>query len=258
MILIKSPSQIEKMRAAGKVLALLLDELEAMVAPGISTYELDAFADDFIKKHGGRAAFKGYTIPGLPPFPGAICTSVNDGIVHGIPSRKTVLAEGDIIGVDVGIELDGFYSDTARTYKVGSVSEKASRLLDVTEQALYIGIDAARAGKRVGDISHAIESFVRASGFYCADDLTGHGIGKALHEDPMIPNVGMPDRGPRLKAGMTIAIEPMVNIGTNRVIEKGWEFFTADQSLSAHFEHTILITANEAEILSFSRRNLNE
>lgn len=250
MILIKSPSQIEKMRAAGRVLALLLDELEAMIAPGISTHELDAFADSFIRKHGGRAAFKGYTVPGLPPFPAAICTSVNDGIVHGIPSRKTILKEGDIIGVDVGIELEGLYSDTARTYKVGSVSAAASKLLDVTNQALYLGIEAARAGNRVGDISHAIESFVCASGFYCADDLTGHGVGLALHEDPMVPNVGMPDRGPRLKKGMTIAIEPMVNIGTNRVIEKGWEFFTADQSLSAHFEHSILITANEAEILT--------
>lgn len=252
MILIKSPSQIKKMKAAGRILALLLDELEAMINPGISTHELDLFADSFITKHGGRAAFKGYTIPGLPPFPAALCTSVNDGIVHGIPSRKTILAEGDIIGVDVGIELDGFFSDTARTYKVGKVSQAALRLLDVTAQALQKGIDAAREGKRVGDISHAIESFVRSSGFYCADDLTGHGIGKALHEEPMIPNVGKPDRGPRLKAGMTIAIEPMVNIGTNKVIEKGWEFFTADKSLSAHFEHSVLITANEAEILSFA------
>lgn len=252
MILTKTPSEIKKMQKAGRILALLLDELEALVLPGISTFELNHFAEAFIMKHGGRAAFKGYTVPGLPAFPAALCTSVNDGIVHGIPSKKVVLKEGDIIGVDVGIELDGYFSDTARTYKVGAVSKEAQKLLDVTAQALELGIAAARQGNRVGDISHAIESFVLKEGFYCADDLTGHGIGKALHEEPMIPNVGKPDRGPRLRAGMTIAIEPMVNIGTNQVIEKGWEFFTADKSLSAHFEHSILITANEAEILSIA------
>lgn len=250
MIQLKSAEEIRKMRESNRIVAVLLKELEEIIRPGCNTKELDKFADDLIRKHGGTPAFKGYTVPGLPPFPGAICASLNSGIVHGIPSEQVILKEGDIIGIDVGVCKDGYYGDGAKTYCVGSGSELAVRLLQVTEEALYIGIEAARVGQRVGDISHAIGEFVTKQGFYIADDLTGHGIGRHLHEDPMVPNIGFPGRGPRLQSGMTIAIEPMVNVGTNRVKEKGWEFFVADNTLSAHFEHTILITDSEPEILT--------
>jgi methionyl aminopeptidase len=186
----------------------------------------------------------------LKPFPGAICASVNSCIVHGIPSAKVILKEGDIIGIDVGTVKNGFYGDGAFTYAVGTISPEAVRLLTVTREALALGIDQARVGNRVGDISHAIESHLREAGYYAADDLTGHGIGRNLHEDPMVPNVGRPGVGARLHAGMTISIEPMVNIGTHRVKENGWEFHVADGSLSAHFEHTVLVTDIEPEILT--------
>jgi len=255
MIFLKSTSEITRMRAANRIVAELLNALEPMIRPGANTQKLDDFATRFITERGGRPAFKGYRVPGLNPFPAAICASVNDGIVHGIPSPKVVLKEGDIIGIDVGVELDGYYGDGARTYAVGTISTEARHLMDVTREALTLGIANAREGKRVGDVSHAIGSFVRSHGYYCADSLTGHGIGRDLHEEPQVPNVGQAGRGPRLKAGMTIAIEPMVNIGTNRVKELGWEFFTADGSLSAHYEHTILITASEAEILTVAGGN---
>jgi methionyl aminopeptidase len=170
--------------------------------------------------------------------------------VHGIPSTNVVLQDGDIVGVDVGVRKDGFYGDAARTYVVGTISAETQRLLDVTQEALARGMDAARDGNRVGDISHAIGSFVEQQGFFVADNLTGHGIGRELHEEPMIPNTGRAGRGPRLKAGMTVAIEPMVNVGTHRSIEKGWEWYVADNSLSAHFENTILITNGKPEILT--------
>ncbi|NLO11483.1 MAG: type I methionyl aminopeptidase [Candidatus Cloacimonetes bacterium] len=255
MILLKSPSEIVKMRAANRIVAELLDAFVPMIKAGVNTLELDEYATKYITQRGGRPAFKGYTVSGLPPFPAAICASVNEGIVHGIPSAKTILEDGDIIGIDVGVELDGYFGDGARTYGVGSISQAAQKLLDVTKTALQLGIEAAQPNARVGDISHAIQSYVRSQGFYCADNLTGHGIGRALHEDPQIPNIGQAGRGPRLKAGMTIAIEPMVNIGTNRVKERGWEFFTADGSLSAHFEHTIHISASGPEILTVAGEN---
>ncbi len=232
------------------VIAELFDELRKMIEPGISTLELDGFAESYIRDRGGRPAFKGYQIPGLKPFPGTLCTSINDCIVHGIPSRKAILKEGDLIGIDVGVVKDGYYGDAARSFAVGEVSEEAIRLMQITEQALARGIDAARAGNRVGDISHAIGSYILEQGYFAADNLTGHGVGRQLHEEPQIPNTGRAGYGPRLMPGMTLAIEPMVNIGTNRVKEKGWEFFTADGSLSAHFEHTIAITDADALILS--------
>lgn len=250
MISIKNNSEIVKMRESNRIVGLLLKELEALVKPGVSTLDLDKYAEKLIKDNGGKPAFKGYSVPGLQPFPSSICASVNACIVHGIPSSKTILREGDIIGVDVGVYKDGFYGDGARTYQVGNISDEAERLLDITRKALELGIEQAVAGNRVGDISHAIGSFARAKGYYIADNLTGHGIGRHLHEDPMVPNFGIKGRGPRLKSGMTIAIEPMINIGTNRVSEHDWEFYVADNSLSAHFEHTILITENEAEILT--------
>lgn len=250
MIYLKSPSEIAKIRAASRIIGELLDALEGMIKPGISTWELDAFAESFIRERGGRPAFKGYQIPGLKPFPGTLCTSVNSGIVHGIPSREVILAEGDIIGIDVGVIKDAYYGDAARTYGVGTIHSEAARLMQATQKALEIGISAARIDARVGDISSAIGEWIHSCGYYAADGLTGHGVGRELHEEPQIPNTGRAGYGPRLKAGMTLAIEPMVNIGTNHVIEKGWEFFVADGSLSAHFEHTILITEAEAEILT--------
>ena len=250
MISIKNNSEIAKMRESNRIVGLLLHKLDCFIKPGISTYDIDRFADELIRNEAGKAAFKGYTVPGLPPFPAAVCSSVNSCIVHGIPSKKKILHEGDIIGIDVGVYKNGFYGDAARTFQVGKVSEEATVLMAVTREALKRGISQARDGARVGDISHAIGSYVMDQGYFVADSLTGHGIGTSLHEDPIVPNVGTKGKGPRLKKGMTIAIEPMVNFGTNRVIENGWEFFVADGSLSAHYEHTILITENEAELLT--------
>lgn len=250
MITIKNTREIEKMREANRIVGMLLHKLGNLIKPGVSTYELDKFAEQLIRDEGGSPAFKGYTAIGLPPFPSALCTSVNSGVVHGIPSPKEILQEGDIIGVDVGVYKDGFYGDAARTYRVGKISDEAEKLLQVTMEALNKGMSAAKAGARVGDISHAIGSYVISQGYFVADNLTGHGIGRSLHEDPIIPNMGEKGRGPRLKKGMTLAIEPMVNIGTNQVIEKGWEFFVKDGSLSAHYENTILITESDPEILT--------
>jgi methionyl aminopeptidase len=255
MITIKNEHELAKMREANRIVALLLHQLESIIKPGVNTLELDRFAEDLIRSEGGIPAFKGYQIPGLEPFPATLCTSVNSCIVHGIPDKNVILQEGDIIGVDVGVLKAGFYGDAAKTYQVGTISALAKKLLEVTQTALERGIAAAVAGNRIGDISYAIGSFVRENGYYVADHLTGHGIGRKLHEDPVVPNFGMPGKGPRLRKGMTIAIEPMVNIGTNRVIEEGWEFFVEDNSLSAHFEHTILIGENEPEILTLHRRS---
>ena len=250
MIYIKTPAEIEKMRKSCRIIGELLDALETIIRPGISTLEIDKFAEDFIGSRGGKPSFKGYRVDGLPPFPGSICASINEQIVHGIPSAKKILQEGDIIGIDVGVVLDGYNGDAARTYKVGKISAEAEELLQVTKEALERGISAAIPGNRVGDISYEIGSFVAFRGYYVADNLTGHGVGRNLHEEPQIPNTGKPGRGPRLSAGMTLAIEPMVNIGTNRVLENGWEFKVADNSLSAHFEHTILVTDGKPEILT--------
>ncbi len=236
----------ESNRIVGNVLALLA----GWAKPGVSTWELNLIAEDYIHSQDALPSFKGYRIPGLEPFPTAICSSVNDCIVHGIPSLKVILKEGDIIGIDVGVLKNGFHGDGARSFIVGKTSREAEKLLNVTREALNRGMKMARSGNRIGDISWAIGSYVSENNYNVADDLTGHGIGREMHEDPMIPNFGIEGKGPRLKAGMTLAIEPMVNIGTNRVIERGWEFFTADASLSAHFENTILITDSEPEILT--------
>jgi len=234
MIHLKTPSEIVKMRKSCQIIGSLLDSLEGIIRPGVNTLELDRYAEDFIRSHGGNPSFKGYQIPGLKPFPGSICASVNSAIVHGIPRSNLILKEGDIIGIDVGVELDGYHGDAARTYRVGKVSTAAEMLLTATYESLFLGIAAAKAGNRVGDISHAIGAYVASKGFFVADNLTGHGIGRNLHEEPQIPNSGSAGRGPRIAAGMTFAIEPMVNIGTNGVKEKGWEFHVADDSLSAH------------------------
>jgi methionyl aminopeptidase len=250
MISIKNSSEIAKMRESNRIVAVLLEKFKALVKPGVNTLELDEFAEKFIRSQGGKPAFKGYTVPGLNPFPGSICASVNSCIVHGIPSKKVILNEGDIIGIDIGVLKNGYYGDAAYTYKVGEVSNEISKLMNATQESLMLAIEQAKAGNRVGDISFAIEQHVYNNGYHVADNLTGHGIGTKLHEDPSVPNFGQSGKGPRLKKGMTIAIEPMVNIGTNCVNENGWEFYTKDNSYSAHYEHTILITDGDAEILS--------
>ena len=250
MVSIKNSTAIEKMRDSNRIIGLLFNELESSVKPGVSTLELDRIAEQFIRDHGAKPAFKGYSIPGLSPFPGAICASVNNCIVHGIPRKDMILKEGDIIGIDVGTYKNGYYGDAARTYQVGDISKEAQKLMETTQEALRRGISQAREGARVGDISFAIGSYVKECGYYVADNLTGHGIGQHLHEDPMISNMGRSGKGMRLHKGMTIAVEPMVNIGTNHVLEKGWEYFVEDGSLSAHFEHTILITDAEPELLT--------
>ncbi len=250
MISIKSSAEIEKMRAANKIVGDLLDYLEGVIKAGMSTWEINKISREFILDAGAKPAFKGYSVPGLPPFPGDVCTSVNDAIVHGIPSKKEILQDGDIIGVDVGTYLDGFYGDAARTYAVGEISAQDKRLMKITKEALDTAVALARNGNRVGDLSAGIEKVAKKNGYFPADYLTGHGIGRALHEDPAIPNVGRKATGARLKAGMTLAIEPMFNQGTNQIIEKGWECLVADGSRSAHFEYTILVTDDEAEILT--------
>lgn len=250
MIIIKSADEINKIKESCSIIAQLFEQLEKLIVPGVNTWELNKFADEYIRSKGGIPSFKGYTVPGLSPFPGAICASINSAIVHGIPSKRAVLKDGDILGVDVGVVKDGYHGDAARTYAVGAVSSEAVRLMEATLKSLEIGIQMAVAGNRVGDISWSIGSYIQSQGYFVADDLTGHGIGRELHEAPQIPNSGMKGKGPRLQAGMTLAIEPMVNIGTNRVKETGWEFFTADGSLSAHFEQTILVTDGKPVILS--------
>jgi|SRR5690554_5362711 len=246
----RTDSEIQKIVECCKIVAEVLDTMGEMIRPGISTLELDSKAEEIISRNNASPAFKGYSIPGLPPFPAAICASVNSCIVHGIPREDVVLKEGDIIGIDVGVGKHGFFGDAARTYAVGKISSKAKSLMETTKNSLMKGIEQAVAGGTVGNISHAIGSYVTNKGFFVADRLTGHGVGRNLHEDPIIPNIGVRGQGKRLREGMTLAIEPMVNIGTNRVNEIGWEFYVADNSLSAHFEHTILITDNEPLILT--------
>ncbi len=246
MIIIKSQRELRYMRDAGRVVAGVLGELSRAIKPGVTTGELDRLAEDFILARGARPAFKG-----LYGFPASICTSVNEQVVHGIPGLRK-LESGDIISIDVGAEINGYYGDSAATFPVGEVSPEAKKLLQVTEEALYEGIRFARQGNRLSDISHAVQSYVEKNGFSVVRDYVGHGIGRSMHEEPQVPNFGKPGRGPRLKAGMTLAIEPMVNAGTHEVCTLGdnWTVVTRDSRLSAHFEHTIAITDGEPEILT--------
>ncbi|MBX5475829.1 MAG: type I methionyl aminopeptidase [Clostridia bacterium] len=246
MIILKSNRELEKMRAAGRLVARALQELRRHIRPGVTTAELDRIAEEFIVRHGGRPTFKGYR-----GFPAAICASPNDVVVHGIPG-DVVLKEGDIFSVDVGVTLDGFIGDTAWTFPVGEVDPEAARLLEVTERSLEAGIAAAQPGGYVSDIGAAVQAVVEAAGFAVVREYTGHGVGRQMHEDPPVPNYGPPGRGPRLKPGMVLAIEPMVNVGTwkTRMEADGWTVRTADGSLSAHFEHTVAVTENGPEILT--------
>jgi len=248
MVILKSREEIEKMRAANRIVADILRELKGIVKPGVRTIELDRYADEQARKRGARPAFKGYR-----GYTHSLCTSVNDVVVHGIPSER-VLEEGDILSLDFGIYYQGYYGDAALTVPVNGVSETAQRLMQVTEESLYRGIEQARAGNRLGDISAAVQECVEAAGFSVVRDFVGHGIGKSLHEDPQIPNYGVRGKGVELKPGMVLAIEPMVNEGTYevRVMSDGWTVRTADGKLSAHFEHSVVITENGPVILSQS------
>jgi len=226
--------------------ARALKYLKAFIREGITTEELDRLAEEYIKRHGGIPAFKGYR-----GYPRSLCVSVNEEVVHGIPGKRK-LKEGDIVSLDLGVLMDGYYGDAAITVPVGKVSELARKLIKVTEEALYRGIEMARPGNRLSDISHAIQTHVEKAGFSVVREFVGHGIGKQLHEEPQVPNFGPPNRGPRLEPGMVLAIEPMVNTGTweVRILPNGWTVVTADGGLSAHFEHTVAITDNGPEILS--------
>ena len=247
MITIKSAKQIEKMRKACKITKEALDLIEKNVKPGISTKQLDKIAFDFIKSQGGKPNFLNYN-----GFPGSICASVNDEVVHGIPSKDVILKEGDIISVDMGTLLDGWHSDAARTFAVGKISDEAQRLIDVTKQSFFEGIKHIKHGAKLGDVSAAIQEYVEENGYSVVRDLVGHGIGQSLHEDPSVPNFGHYGKGIRLAAGMTLAIEPMVNEGDYKVavLDDDWTVVTADGHLSAHYENTVLVTEDGCEILT--------
>jgi methionyl aminopeptidase len=246
MINIRSQREIEQLRKANAIVAEVFQRLRGEVVPGITTGELDQVAEEHIRSKGAVPAFKGYR-----GFPATLCISINEEVVHGIPNHRK-LKEGDVVSLDVGVNLNGYFGDAAITLPVGEVDQEAKRLLEVTERALYIGIEKARAGNRLFDISFAIQQWVESHRFSVVRDFVGHGIGKGLHEDPQIPNFGPPHQGPRIENGMVFALEPMVNEGTYevRILSDGWTVVTADGKRSAHFEHTIAITDREAEILS--------
>jgi methionyl aminopeptidase len=246
MIILKSPREIEELRKANAIAAEVLFELKRSIHPGMTTQELDQIAEEVIRSRGALPAFKGYR-----GYPASLCVSINEQVVHGIPGPRK-LKEGDIVSLDVGANLNGFYGDAAITLAIGKVDGVVRRLLEVTERALSIAIEKARPGNRLSDISHAVQTWVESQGFSVVRDFVGHGIGRSLHEDPQIPNFGSPNQGPRLEKGMVFALEPMVNEGTYevRVLSDGWTVVTADGKRSAHFEHTIAITDGEAEILS--------
>ena len=245
-IIIKSPREIDIMRRAGRIVAAVLDVLVKRIEPGMPTEELDLIAAHELSQHGAISSFKGYR-----GFPANLCVSVNDQLVHGIPGKRRI-EEGDIVSLDVGALFQGFHGDAALTIGVGEISPQAEALLQTTEGALEAGIAAARSGARLGDISAAIQSYVESRGFSVVREYVGHGIGREMHEDPQIPNIGLPAQGPLLQEGMTLALEPMVNAGgwRTKVADDNWTVTTADGSLSAHFEHTVAITNTEAEILT--------
>jgi methionyl aminopeptidase len=251
VIIRKSASEIEKMRRAGRVVAEVLEAMRDWVQPGVTTRELDELAEELILKRGGVPSFKGYPPGSLNPFQASICTSVNEELVHGIPSAR-LLREGDILSVDVGVILDGYHGDAAVTFPVGKVGADAQRLMDVTEGALYAGIAAAKLGNRAGDISAAIQGFVEERGLNVVREYTGHGIGRRMHEDPQVPNHGQAGHGPLLRRGMTIALEPMVLAGEPlvKVVGDHWTVVSCDGRLTAHFEHTIGVTNGRADILT--------
>ncbi len=254
MVTIKSKKEIELMREACKVVAIVYKELEKNIKPGIPTLELDRIAEKTMRDLGAIPAEKGYDlgIRGIPKFPASICVSINDEVIHGIPSKHRILKDGDIVSVDTVALKNGFNGDAARTFIVGNTSKENRRLVDVTKQAFFEGIKYAKPGNRIGDVSHAIGEYVHSQGFSVVREFQGHGIGKEMHEDPGIPNYGKAGRGIRLEPGMTLAIEPMVIQGKPNILEleDGWTIITEDGSMAAHYENTILITEKEPEILT--------
>lgn len=246
MIILKSPEEIEKLTKSCQIVAETFEYLSNKIKPGITTKEIELLAETYIRERDAIPAFKGYR-----GFPGSICASVNEEVIHGIPSDR-ILLQGDIIGIDLGVYKDGFYGDAAYTFPVGQIKSDREKLLRITEEALYKGIEQAREGKRISDISHAIQKHVEANGYSVVKAFVGHGIGQELHEDPQVPNFGRQGHGPRLRPGMTLAIEPMVNERGYEVVilDDGWTAVTMDGGLSAHFEHTILITEDAPQILT--------
>lgn len=246
MIICKTPREIEIMREAGKIVALTHQELKKHIKPGITTLELDEIAEKFIRKLNAIPSFKGYN-----GFRGSICASVNNELVHGIPGKR-VLKDGDIISLDIGAKYNGYHGDSAWTYPVGQIDKATQELLDVTEESLYIGLKEAKPGERLSNISHAIQTYAESNGFSIVREYVGHGIGQDLHEDPQIPHYGPPNKGPRLKPGMVLAVEPMVNAGSRYVktLADNWTVVTVDGKMCAHFEHTIAITESGYEILT--------
>ena len=254
MVTIKSKKEIELMKESCKVVAQLYQKLEKEIKPGMTTLELDQIAEKEIRRLGAIPAQKGYNpgIKGVPRFPSSICVSINDEVIHGIPSKYRIIKEGDIVSIDTVALKNGFHGDAARTFVIGKISKETQRLIDVTKQAFFEGIKYAKPGNRVGDISHAIGEYVRSQGYSVVKEFQGHGIGKEMHEDPGIPNYGKAGRGLRLEPGMTLAVEPMVIQGKPNILEleDGWTIVTEDGSLAAHYENTILITEKEPKILT--------
>jgi len=247
MIVLKSPEEIELMAKAASVTAAMLEEIPNVLMPGMTTLELDHWCEDYILRHGMKPAFKGYG-----GFPGTACISVNEEVVHGIPVKRRVLKEGDIVSVDLGTIYKGFYSDAARTYPVGQVSAEAQKLMDVCEGSFFEGLKFCRKGNRLGDVSHAIQKYVESNGFSVIRDYVGHGVGRDLHEDPQIPNYGSAGRGPRIAKGMVFAIEPMITEGTYEVdvLSDEWTYVTRDRKMAAHYENSVIITDGEPEIIT--------
>ena len=254
MVTIKSKREIELMKEACKVVALTYEKLEKEIKPGMTTFEIDQLAEKTMRSLGAVPAEKGYDsgIRGVPKFPASICISINDEVIHGIPSKNRIIKDGDVVSIDTVALKDGFNGDAARTFIVGKASKEAQRLVDVTKQAFFEGIKFAKPGYRIGDISHAIGEYVRSQGYSVVREFQGHGIGREMHEDPGIPNYGKAGRGMKIEPGMTLAIEPMVIQGKPNILEldDGWTIITEDGSLAAHYENTILITENEPEVLT--------
>ncbi len=251
MIILKSPREIDLMRTAGKVTAQLLEDLKDFIRPGITTLDIDRYAEEFIRSAGMTPTFKNYE-----GFPGSVCASINDMVVHGIPDDETVLKEGDIISIDTGATYKGYVSDAARTYPVGKISYAAQNIIAAAEAGFFAGLPFCKVGYRLSDISHAIQEEVEGYGFGVVRDLVGHGVGKGLHEDPQIPNYGKPGRGPRLAPGMVFAIEPMITEGSYEIetLADNWGVVTVDGGLAAHYENTVVITDGEPELLTLAER----
>ncbi len=253
MIIVKSPQEVEAMRHAGAIVGQFFEEVRDLIRPGVTTWSLEEFADRFIARHGVRSAFKGYM-----GYPAHLCTSINEEVVHGIPSRERAVREGDLLSIDFGVVRDGFYGDSAFTFPVGKTDELSARLLSATRRSLAAAIQEARPGNRLGDISAAVQATAESAGFSVVRDFVGHGIGRSMHEEPQVPNFGKRGTGPKLTPGMILAIEPMVNAGGFgvEVLADGWTVVTRDRSRSAHFEHTVAITAEGFRILSLPLGNI--